>query len=152
MKVLDASAFIHDYATTEPTASVPQVRDELTAGSVYRFDAMEGAGMRLQLPDPASVARVQQAASASGDLATLSGTDVQLLAAALELGGVLVTDDYAMQNVADGLGLETEVIARGGIDEVRVWGFQCAGCGRSFDERHDRCPVCGAELTRKRPR
>jgi UPF0271 protein len=151
MYVLDASAFIHEYHTTEPTASVPRVRAELEDEAAYRFDAMEGSGMHIQLPDPETVERVRRAAEASGDLDVLSATDVQLVAAALELGGVLVTDDYAMQNVAEKLDLEVEVIARDGIDEVRDWRFQCAGCGREFEDAHDRCPVCGSDLARKHP-
>jgi UPF0271 protein len=112
---------------------------------------MEGSGMHIQLPDPDIIERVRRAAGASGDRETLSATDVQLLAAALELGGVLVTDDYAIQNVAEKLDLGVEAIAREGIDEVRDWQFQCQGCGREFDESHDRCPVCGSDLARKNP-
>ena len=151
MHVLDASAFIHEYHTAEPTASVQAVREELEDESAYRFDAMEGSGMHIQLPDPATVERVERAAAGSGDLEVLSATDLHLLAAALELGGVLVTDDYAVQNVAERLDLEVEVIAREGIEEAREWRFQCAGCGREFDEHAERCPVCGADLARKNP-
>jgi UPF0271 protein len=43
------------------------------------------------------------------------------------------------------------VISQDGITEQRQWRFQCQGCGREFDEHHDRCPVCGMELTRKNP-
>jgi len=57
-----------------------------------------------------------------------------------------------MQNVADELGVTVDVIAQEGIDERRDWNFQCAGCGREFDESKDRCPVCGSDLSRKRPR
>ncbi len=151
MYVLDASAFIHEYHTTEPTASVPAVREELEDESAYRYDAKVGAGMHVQLPDPGSVERVRRAAESSGDLGALSTTDVHLLAATLELGGVLVTDDYAVQNVAEKLDLRVEVIARDGIEEARDWRFMCQGCGREFDERVDRCPVCGSELARKNP-
>ena len=151
MYVLDASAFIHGYHTAEPTASVPMVREELRDEPAYRFDAMEGSGMHIQLPEEGTVERVRRAAEASGDRDVLSATDIRLLAAALELGGVLVTDDYAVQNVAEKLDVPVEVIARDGIDERRDWRFQCAGCGREFDEAHDRCPVCGSDLSRKNP-
>ena len=151
MYVLDASAFIHEYHTTEPMASVPRVKEELQDEAAYRFDAMEGSGMHLQLPDPGTVERVERAAANSGDLEVLSTTDLHLLAAALELSGTVVTDDYAVQNVAEKLDLGVEVIARDGIDEVRDWRYQCAGCGKEFDEPADRCPICGAELTRKNP-
>lgn len=149
--MLDSSAFIHEYHTDEPTASIPMVREELEGEHAFRFDAMEGAGMHIHVPDAQTVEQVRRASGETGDEATLSETDTRLLAAAFELDATLVTDDYAMQNVADKLGVDVEVIAREGISEQRDWKFQCAGCGREFDENHDRCPVCGSELARKNP-
>lgn len=151
MYVLDSSAFIHDYHTTEQTASIPLVRDELTDESAYRYDAMEGSGMHVHIPNGDTAEKVRRAAKESGDFDELSDTDLRLIAAAFELDGVLVTDDYAMQNVAEKLNVTVEVIAREGIDEQRHWIFQCQGCGREFDESKDRCPICGSELTRKTP-
>ena len=151
MRVLDSSAFIHAYHTDEPTASVPMVQEELEGEHAYRFDAMEGAGMHIHVPDAQTVERVRRASGETGDEGVLSDTDTRLVAAAFELDATLVTDDYAMQNVADKLGVDVEVIAREGITEQRDWTFQCAGCGREFDEDHDRCPVCGSDLARKNP-
>jgi UPF0271 protein len=151
MHVLDTSAFIHEYHTDEQTASIPLVQEELEGEHAFRFDAMEGSGMHIHIPADGTVEKIQRAAGDTGDGAELSDTDVRLLAAAFELDGVLVTDDYAMQNVADHLGVTVEVIARDGIDEQRNWRFQCQGCGREFDDDHERCPICGSDLARKNP-
>ena len=151
MQILDSSAFIHEYHTDERTASIPMVQEELEGEHAYRFDAMEGSGMRIHVPDGGTVERVRRAAGDTGDAGTLSETDTRLLAAAFELDATLVTDDYAMQNVADKLGVAVHVIARDGIDERRDWTFQCRGCGREFDEDRERCPVCGSDLSRKNP-
>jgi UPF0271 protein len=151
MYVLDASAFIEEYHTDEPTATVPLVREELEGEAAYRYDAMEGAGMRVHVPEDPTVDRIRRAAGETGDRAELSETDVRLLAAAFELDARLVTDDYAMQNVAEKLDVAVDVIAREGISEQRDWVFQCAGCGREFDENRDRCPICGSDITRKNP-
>jgi UPF0271 protein len=151
MHVLDASAFIDEYHTDAQTASVPMVREELEDESAFRYDAMEGAGMHVHVPEEGTVAKVRRAAGETGDREVLSETDVRLLAAAFELDGTLVTDDYAMQNVADKLQVRVEVIAREGIDERRDWTFQCQGCGREFDSNADRCPICGSDLARKNP-
>ncbi|MCU4800418.1 NOB1 family endonuclease [Halobacteria archaeon HArc-gm2] len=151
MYVLDSSAFINEYHTDEPIASIPLVREELEDESAFRFDALEGSGMHMHIPEPETVERVERAARETGDLATLSDTDVRLVAASFELDARLVTDDYAMQNVAEKLNVSVEVIAQEGIDEQRDWRFQCAGCGREFEENHDRCPVCGSDLSRKNP-
>jgi UPF0271 protein len=151
MYVLDSSAFINDYHTNEQIAAIPQVQAELEGEAAYRFDALEGSGMHLHIPEENTVERIERVAKETGDLAELSETDVGLVAAAFELDGTLVTDDYAMQNVAEKLEVAVEVIARDGITEQRDWRFQCAGCGREFDENHERCPVCGSSLSRKNP-
>jgi len=151
MYVLDASAFIHDFHTDESMATIPLVREELEDESAYRFDALEGSGMHLHIPEAETVERIERAARETGDLSVLSRTDVRLVAAAFELDGRLVTDDYAMQNVADKLNVPVEIINREGIEQQRDWLFQCAGCGREFEEDHDRCPICGSELSRKNP-
>jgi UPF0271 protein len=152
MHVLDASAFINDYATDAEFVTVPSVREELTDdASGYRFDALEGAGMRLHVPGEGPLQQVERAARTTGDYTELSETDVRLLAAAFELDATLVTDDYAMQNVADELDVSVEVIAQEGIDERRDWQYQCQGCGRVYDDHRERCEVCGTGLERKNP-
>jgi UPF0271 protein len=151
MYILDSSAFIHEFHTDEPIASIPMVRDELEDESAYRFDALEGSGMHMHIPDGETVERIERAARETGDFEELSRTDIRLLAASFELDGRLVTDDYAMQNVAEKLNVDVELVARDGIEEERSWTFQCQGCGREFDENHDRCPICGSELSRKNP-
>ncbi|PSP56040.1 DNA-binding protein [Halobacteriales archaeon QS_1_67_19] len=151
MYVLDASAFIDEYHTNEEIATIPMVREELEDESAYRFDAMEGSGMHIHIPQDGAVERVRRAATETGDAEELSATDIRLVAAAFELDGTLVTDDYAMQNVAEHMEVDVNVIAQDGISEQRDWQFQCQGCGREFDENKDRCPICGSELTRKNP-
>jgi UPF0271 protein len=151
MFVLDSSAFINEYHTDAEIASIPLVREELEDESAYRFDALEGSGMHLHIPEGETVERIERAARETGDFAELSRTDIRLIAAAFELDGTLVTDDYAMQNVADKLEVAVDVIAQEGIEEQRDWRFQCQGCGREFDENHDRCPICGSALSRKNP-
>jgi UPF0271 protein len=152
VRVLDASAFIGDYHTDDDTATIPLVREELADdASGYRFDALEGGGMRIHVPEDGTVERVERAATTTGDGTELSRTDTRLLAAALELDATLVTDDYAMQNVADALDVAVESIAQEGIDERRDWDYQCQGCGRVYDDHRDRCEICGSDLARKNP-
>ncbi|MDZ7746802.1 MAG: NOB1 family endonuclease [Halobacteriales archaeon] len=152
MRVLDASAFIDDYTTDDEIVTVPAVREELTDdASGYRFDALEGAGMRLHVPGEGPQTQVERAARTTGDFTELSDVDLRLLAAAFELDAVLVTDDYAMQNVADELDVATEGVSKERIEERRDWDYQCQGCGRVFDSHHERCEICGSDLKRKNP-
>ncbi len=151
MYVLDSSAFINEYHTTEQVATVPLVREELEGESAYRYDALEGAGMHIHIPNEETIETIRRTSRDLGDDTVLSETDVRLIATAFELDATLVTDDYAMQNVADRLDVTVEVINQEGIEEQRDWIFQCQGCGREFDEEHDRCPICGTGLARKNP-
>ena len=151
MFILDTSAFINEYHTTEQVATVPLVRDELEGESAYRYDALEGAGMHIHIPNEETIETIERAARESGDFSELSETDVRLIATAFELDATLVTDDYAMQNVASRLEIAIDLIDQEGIEEQRSWIFQCQGCGREFDEEHERCPICGTGLARKNP-
>lgn len=153
MRVLDASVFIREEDTEidGPLATIPAVREELTGESGFRFDALEGSGMRIHVPNRAAIDRVERTARETGDSGELSETDVRLTASALELDGTLVTDDYAMQNVAERLSIAVETIEHSGIAEEHDWKFQCAGCGRVYDEDPERCPICGSDCSRKRP-
>ncbi len=150
MQILDTSAFIYSYHPDRPHASIPEVRDELEGAAQYRFDAMEGSGMRIEIPDTSSIEKIEKTAKEIGDREELSRTDIYVLAAAYQLKGTIVTDDYSIQNVAEKLDIEVLELEQEGIEEELDWKFQCTGCSRVYDEQK-RCPVCGAETTRKKP-
>ncbi len=150
MRVLDSSAFIADHDPAGQLATVPMVREELRDRAGYRFEAMEAGGMQVHPPTEASTTTVRAAAEQTGDSSALSETDTRLVAAAVELDAILVTDDYAMQNVGAELGLTVEPINQAGIDRQVTWRYQCQGCGRTYESEQARCEVCGAETTRKR--
>jgi UPF0271 protein len=149
--VLDSPFFIEDRSLDDERAlSTPGVRDELEDASRFRFDAVVGEGMRVETPSEESVTAVYEAARETGDASVLSDVDARLVALAYEEDATLVTDDYAMQNVASRLGVETRGAGKDEIQEERDWRYQCAGCGRVYDDP-GRCRVCGSETTRKNP-
>lgn len=151
MLVLDSPFFIEDRSLDDEQAlSTPGVRDELEDASRFRFDAVVGEGMRVETPSDEAVSAVREAARETGDASVLSDVDVRLVALAYEEDATLVTDDYAMQNVASRLGVGTRGAGKDEIQEERDWRYQCAGCGRVYDES-GRCRVCGSETTRKNP-
>ena len=152
MIVLDSSFFIEHRSlpSDERAVTLPEVRDELEDTSRFRFDAATGKGMRLEMPSDEAVRAVRNTAEETGDASVLSETDVRLVALAHDEGATLVTDDYAMQNVASRLGVETRGAGKEHIKEERDWRYQCVGCGRVYDGNR-RCDVCGSETTRKNP-
>ena len=92
----------------------------------------------------------------TGDARALSQTDMSLLALALDLsrveGGVsLVTDDFAIRNVAEILSIPlAQTSIKGGGWKNIVWKIYCRGCGKEFtNPKLADCPICGTRLVRK---
>ncbi len=141
--VLDSSAFICGFSEI-PSVTIKDVREELKRESVYRFEVMVGKGMAVVSPSKESIDRIIKKAKESGDIDDLSKVDLKLIAVALEIDGVLVTDDYSMQNVAKMAGIDVKTIRYQGIDEEIVWMFKCVDCGRIYDEKIN-CRVCGGK-------
>ncbi len=133
--VIDTSGFIAQVEFRDgTTVTVPAVVDEIVdSTSRLRFDLLKDAGLRIELPDGACLKKVRYAAISTGDASVLSVTDLDILAKALELKNrfevILVTDDYAIQNVAANLGIEYMAAATSGIRKKVVWELKCTGCG-----------------------
>ena len=103
--------------------------------------------MNILEPSEDSLRKVIEAAEETGDLEVLSEADIELLALALELNATVVTNDFAVQNVAEKLGLEWEGIGKS-IRRFIQWEWYCPGCKRVY-ERKGKCEFCGLELKRR---
>jgi UPF0271 protein len=126
--------------------TTPEVVSELVdIKSKMVFEAALESGVEVEPSLPHLITEVRSHASRTGDIERLSDTDIGILAKALEHGGILCTDDYAIQNVAESLGIETEPILQEGIKETFEWGRRCKGCGRHFESDVRICQVCGSE-------
>ena len=146
--VLDASFFFSDLAVDGELYTVPSVLDELRdLRSKSRFDVLCTQGLSVTVPSASGLEMVSGASQKTRDAGVISETDRELLALSLDLGAVLYTDDFAIQNVAHVLGVKTSPILQRRAKHVR-WKYRCSGCGRYYD--HDgECGVCGAAIKRK---
>jgi len=113
---------------------------------------------RVQVTEPSkeSMQKVKQVASKTGDLKSLSEADSSILAVSLDLGTsndavTLVTDDFAVRNVAEALGIDlSKTTVRGGEFKQVTWVTYCKGCGKEYsDPKMTTCDVCGTKLSRK---
>jgi len=146
--VLDASVFFSDIPIEGELFTTPSVCDELVdIRAKGNFEKLCTAGLTVVSPAREGLMAVDRAAEKSRDSGVISGTDRDLLALAKELGAVLYTDDFAIQNVAGVLGVETHPILQRKARPVR-WKYRCTGCGRYYSHDGD-CPVCGAAIKRK---
>jgi UPF0271 protein len=107
-------------------------------------------------PSPESTDLVKSTASRTGDITALSITDISLLALALDLtkrdgGAYLVSDDFAVRNVAEVLAIRlSETSIKGGEWKNITWRLHCNGCGKEFTSpKLTECPICGTKLVRK---
>ncbi|MCL7415500.1 MAG: DNA-binding protein [ANME-2 cluster archaeon] len=153
--VIDTSGFIVGVEFTHgKMITVPGVVDEIIdSTSRLRFELMHDAGLRVEPPLGTFRDIIASAAESTGDATVLSETDIDVLAKALELAQgsqvILITDDYAIQNVASKLSIEYRPAGSSGIAKEVVWEMKCTGCGAVVTSGSD-CPVCGSSIRRRR--
>ncbi|NPA47983.1 MAG: hypothetical protein GXO14_05010 [Thermococci archaeon] len=147
VSVIDAAIFIQGLDVEGVTT--PRVVEELRdPESRLLIEGLIGAGkVRVLSPSEKSVEAVKEAARRTGEAEELSEADVEVLALAYELNGVLLTDDYNLQNVAKIIGVEFRTMKRG-IRRVIRWSYVCIGCGKRFSEAPPggTCPDCGSPV------
>ena len=151
-RIIDASAFYAGlpFGSPEKFHTTPQVFAEIEhiKKSHGALDALIRTGrLNIREPDVKFVKKIKDAAAKSGD-ADLSTGDVSVLALSLELRGEIITDDYAVSNVAQNLGIRVRTLMSAGIKNVGRWEYYCAGCGAGFAGVTE-CPRCGNPLRRR---
>ena len=144
---VDASFFFSELALDGELFVPPAVVEELAdLRSRCRLEALLAGGLSVRSPSAESRDRVTRAAGETGDAPRLSPADTELLALALDLGATVVSDDYAVQNVALSLGLGVRGILQAKA-RFRRWKFRCPGCYRRYPAAGT-CPECGSPLKR----
>lgn len=160
--VLDTSAFvmgINPSALNLPSYSVMSVLDELTPDTLphTRFaTSRDSDQLTVKKPTSSSMKTVQETSSRVGDAVVLSRADIEVLALALDLkenglSPAIVSDDYAIQNVSETLGMEHASLATFGIAQKFDWIYYCPACFRRYttEDADQTCRVCGTPLKRK---
>ena len=151
MFVLDSVAFLTRRHPQGELLTVPGVEPELVNRHSLEYHAqLAAAGLQVSVADVAALEQVETAAQETGDAGVLSPVDLELLALALERKATLVTDDFAMQNVAATLDIAWLPVETDGIAKQLRWRWSCSGCQQRWDEPHGECPTCGSELRRTR--
>ena len=146
--ILDTSAILSGkYDLTSNGIFVPySVLDEIRKGKIGRLVSLSTDTIKVIEPDPKYLEKVRNAAVLTGDIDRMSNTDIDAVALALQLSGILVTDDYSMQNTAVALGVEVSPASMKKIGKIIKWAYKCTGCGRIYTKKIPSCPICGHEL------
>jgi len=156
--VLDTTALIARWLLYTP---VRAYTTSLVVSEARDAGSREGAELALQLgrlvirdPSPRSVEEAWRRAHRHGLAVALSETDVSVAALALELAGegndvVVVTDDYALQNLLGLMGLRFQPLRTRGIERLEEYVARCPACGYTARSPGERvCPRCGTPLRR----
>ena len=152
-RVYDASAF---YAGV-PFASPEQgLTTTLVFEEIKHIKKNHGAldilldtdRLKIQDPDSNQIETVSNIAKKTGDIQKLSNADISAVALAHQLSASLVTDDFAVSNLAKNLKLQVLPIMTKGIKDVGKWVHYCSGCKKGFSGL-EFCPNCGNKLNRK---
>ena len=104
--------------------------------------------MTINEPEDQFVNAANNAAKKSGDFSNLSDEDMSTIALSLQLKAELVTDDFAVSNVAKNLNIKVIPVMTTGIKNVVTWIYYCPGCKVNFSKVTE-CPRCGNKLKRK---
>jgi len=144
--ILDSSAlFSMEDLPSDDIAVPPGVVDELIK---YKDPRVERWGDLLRVSEctARSVSKVKEAALKSGDAGRLSDVDVSVIALAIDLNGIVLTDDFSIQNVCSIMKIEYRSVGTPGIKKVEKWNYRCIGCGKWYKEKMNDCPICGSPM------
>ena len=152
-RILDASAF---YAGVPFRSSTDCYTTSLVYDEIKHIkknhDALgtllETNRLKIREPDRESTKAATDAAKDTGDYPQLSKQDLSVIALGIELEGEIISDDFAISNVARNLGLKISPIMTQGIKDVGKWVHYCPGC-RTNHESGKECPMCATPLKRK---
>ena len=129
------------------------VTEELSSGGKdYRiFQYLLEKGLEVLSASKKSIKVITKTAEETGDKDRLSSADVEILALALDINedpnknAIILTDDYAIQNIANYLDIDFKRFSQKGITKKFKWRNSCPGCGKRFKESMKVCPICGTK-------
>ena len=152
-RVLDASAFYAGipFGSQIESYTTPNVYDEIKHIK-KNHDALgillETKRLTIIEPEKEYTDVVIKMSKTTGDFNELSKEDISSIALCLKLNGELITDDFAVSNVAQNLGLNVSPLMTRGIKDVGNWVYYCPGCHKNFSKSRE-CPICGNQLRKK---
>ena len=152
-RILDASAFYagvpfrssDDYYTT--SLAYDEIK-HIKKNHDVLGTLLETNRLKIREPDKESTETAIKAAKDTGDFPQLSKQDISIIALCIEMNGEIISDDFAISNVAKNLGLKISPIMTQGIKDVGKWIHYCPGCRTNHINKKE-CPMCGTPLKRK---
>lgn len=152
--VLDTTAFYAGVPYTNTTENLVTTPDVISEVSNERTRSLiELSKINVWQANPEQFKKVKDAAKVTGDN-NLSKADTSVLALCLHINAegnesILLSDDFAVENVASRLGIKARPLMTGGITTAAEWVFFCPACGKKYQKQRVDCLVCGTKLERR---
>ena len=152
-RVLDATAFYAGipfssqtthYVTTLVFDEIKHIKKNHDALQIL----IDSNRLLVRQPQVDFQERVEKCAQKTGDIHSLSKQDISCIALSLELNTELISDDFAVLNVSNKLGINTIPLMTNGIKVVGKWIFYCPACKKDFSDEKN-CLLCGNKLRKK---
>jgi|TARA_B100001540_G_scaffold241573_1_gene216359 UPF0271 protein len=152
-RVLDATAFYAGipfssqsthYVTTLVFDEIKHIKKNHNALQIL----IDSNRLLVRQPQADFQERVEKCAQKTGDIHSLSKQDISCIALSLELNTELISDDFAVLNVSNKLGINTIPLMTNGIKVVGKWIFYCPACKKDFSDEKN-CLLCGNKLKKK---
>ena len=150
MFIRDTCAFLTQKHPTSEIVTVSGIKSEIiNRQSRQYFENMLATHLKVMKAQKNSYDVVNKEAKETGDYDVLSKVDMDILALGYECKGTIITDDFAIQNVA--LALEVKFLSCSGkvISEKRAWRYKCTACNHKEKVKLKNCSVCGNEEIRR---
>lgn len=151
-RILDATSFYAGipFASQDISYTTPLVFEEvkhIKKSQDVIIILIESNRLKIIEPESKFTEMALRKAEESGDHQQLSKEDISVIALCLQLGGELMTDDFAVSNVAKHLNLKVIPIMTKGADKIS-WIYFCPGC-KASSSKDSICPICGSKIKRK---
>lgn len=160
--VLDSAAILNNFSfyfnpknsyfmTPEVVAEMKDLRSKMLID-----DALHRCLLKIKEPKEKTLAQVEGQARELG-LTKLSNADISIIALAKEMKRrkiTVVTDDYAVQNLLEILGITYQPVLMEGIRERLAFQNVCESCGKKFKASYANlyCDVCGGGIVKRKKR
>lgn len=149
--ILDTSAILSGFVINfNEILITPKVFEEIKKGKAKRNLDLNIDNIKTVEPDQKYEKMVKDAALITNDFLNLSETDIEVLAVAIQYNAIIITNDYAIQNVAKFMSISFQSFGMNQIKSLVIWKYKCTGCSRYFNKFYKECPVCGSPIKRVR--
>ncbi len=118
---------------------IEEVKDRLNRIKLGMFD------INVLNPKKKTIEEIKKKILEFMPLEKLSDTDIKIIALAYELKGIVLTDDFSIQNACYFLRIPFQGVTRE-IKEAYIFRKLCPNCRKIYSNDKKKCSICGSNL------